>query len=367
MSIFLFIVILLVLVLVHEFGHFITAKRFGIRVDEFGFGFPPKLFGKKIGETTYSFNAIPFGGFVKIFGENPDEESVSGPDSARSFVNKPKSVQAGVLFAGIFFNFLLAWLFFSVGFMSGLPTSAGSAPRGAILAGESLVITGISKGSPADIAGLRVGDKILALSSGADSIKGSITPEAVQDFIGGKPGKKIEVSVSRAGAADNIEVSPKAGLIKDRAAIGVSLDVIGIIKLPVFKALWAGLQTTAYTTWQTAASFGNLIKNAVLGRADLSSITGPVGIVGVVGDAYQFGFIYLLSFAAIISINLAVINLIPFPALDGGRLLFILIEKIKGSPIKAAVANTLNTVGFGLLLVLMAIVTWHDIANLLHH
>ena len=99
MPIFLFFVILLVLVLVHEFGHFITAKKFGIRVDEFGFGFPPKLFGKKIGETTYSFNAIPFGGFVKIFGENPDEESISGPDSQRSFVNKPRWVQATVLIA----------------------------------------------------------------------------------------------------------------------------------------------------------------------------------------------------------------------------------------------------------------------------
>src|ERR1035437_2865037 len=119
MSIIIFIIILLVLVLVHEFGHFFTAKRFGIRVDEFGFGFPPKLFGKKFGETEYSINLWPIGGFVKIFGENPDEENTSGPDASRSFVNKAQWKQAIVLFAGIFANFLLAWLLFSIGFISG--------------------------------------------------------------------------------------------------------------------------------------------------------------------------------------------------------------------------------------------------------
>ncbi len=116
----------MVLVLVHEFGHFFTAKRFGIRVDEFGFGFPPKLFGIKKGETEYTLNLLPLGGFVRIFGESPDEENINGPDASRSFVNKAKWKQALVLFAGIFANFLLAWLLFSFCFMSGLPTSIDS-------------------------------------------------------------------------------------------------------------------------------------------------------------------------------------------------------------------------------------------------
>jgi len=133
MSIVIFIIILLVLVLVHEFGHFFTAKGFGIRVNEFGFGFPPKLFSKKIGETEYSINALPFGGFVKIFGENPDEDNMVGFDAKRSLVNKPKWQQALVLFAGIFSNFLLAWLLFSIGFMSGMPTSVGSEPAGYVI------------------------------------------------------------------------------------------------------------------------------------------------------------------------------------------------------------------------------------------
>ena len=123
MNIIIFVIILLVLVLVHEFGHFFTAKKFGIRVDEFGFGFPPKLFSFKKGETEYSLNLLPIGGFVKIFGENPDEENTNGPDASRSFINKAKWKQAVVLFAGVFANFLLAWFLFSFGFMSGLPSS----------------------------------------------------------------------------------------------------------------------------------------------------------------------------------------------------------------------------------------------------
>ena len=125
MSIIIFVIVLVVLILVHEFGHFITAKKSGIRVDEFGIGFPPKIFGKKIGETTYTLNWIPFGGFVKIFGENPDDESISGPDSARSFVNKKRRIQALVIVAGVLFNVILASLLFSAGFMIGMPVSDG--------------------------------------------------------------------------------------------------------------------------------------------------------------------------------------------------------------------------------------------------
>ena len=140
MNILIFLIILLVLVLVHEFGHFFTAKRFGIRVDEFGFGFPPKLFGIKKGETEYTFNLLPLGGFVKIFGENPNEENTNGPDADRSFINKPKWKQAVVLFAGVLMNFLLAWVLFSFGFMSGLPTSVGSGVGNGELTDVNLVV-----------------------------------------------------------------------------------------------------------------------------------------------------------------------------------------------------------------------------------
>src|ERR1700754_3283420 len=153
MNILIFIIILLVLVLAHEAGHFFTAKKFGIRVDEFGFGFPPKLFGYKHGETEYTFNLLPLGGFVKIFGENPDEENINGPDAGRSFVHKAKWKKAIVLSAGIFANFLLAWLLFSIGFMSGLPTSVGAEAKGYELTDVHLVVVAVAENSPAMQAG----------------------------------------------------------------------------------------------------------------------------------------------------------------------------------------------------------------------
>ncbi len=143
------------------------------------------------------------------------------------------------------------------------------------------------------------------------------------------------------------------------------MDVIGNLKLPIHKAVFEGLKLSSNLVIATFSGFYTLIYDGVTGHGNLSAVTGPIGIVGVVGDAAKFGFIYLLSFTALISINLAVINLIPFPALDGGRLLFLLIEKIKGSRIRSNTANIINTIGFGLLMLLMAIITYHDIVNLL--
>lgn len=367
MSIIIFFVILLVLVLSHEFGHFIVAKKSGIRVDEFSFGFPPKLFGKKIGETSYNFNALPIGGYVKIFGENPDDESINGPDSKRSFTNKPKYIQAAVLLAGVTMNFLVAWLLLSVGFISGLPTSAGAVPNGATISNEALTITSVNPNSPAEIGGLKIGDKINSLSTNGDSfdlLSSSLPIEGLQSFIRNHGEESIIISLNRGGESMDIPVIPEIKDPNSNPTIGISMDIIGILKLPIHKALWEGLKLTGNITAATAVGFYNLIHDAILGQADMSSLTGPVGIVGIVGDAAEFGFIYLLSFTALISINLVIINLIPFPALDGGRLLFLLIEKIKGSRIKPVVANWVNIIGFGLLMLLMIIITYHDILKL---
>lgn len=380
MNILIFIIILFVLVVAHESGHFFSAKFFGIRVDEFGFGWPPKIFSFKKGETEYSFNLLPIGGFVKIFGEDPNDENTRGPDAARSFVNKPKSQQAVVLLAGVVANFLLAWLLFSFGLMSGLPMSVGSQPSGFDLHNINLTIVNVAKGSPAEMAGLKVQDKIVIVRSGKEFLS-PITSESFQNFVITHGNEEIEIGYFRGndpvpsvddivnGSKDKInfvQLFPTAfNNAEEKPAIGVAIDEIGFVKLPVIDAFVEGMKTDWNVTKGTVSGLYNLIADGVRGKGSLSSVSGPVGMVGIVGDAHKFGFAYLLSFAAIISVNLAIINLIPFPALDGGRLLFLLIEKIKGSRMNPKIANTANIIGFAILILLMLLVTYHDIVNLI--
>ena len=365
MNILIFIIILLVLVLVHEFGHFFTAKRFGIKVDEFGFGFPPKLFGIKKGETEYTFNLLPIGGFVKIFGEDPNTENTTGPDAARSFVNKPKYQQAIVLFAGVFANFLLAWLLFSIGFMSGLPTSVGSEPKGYTITDVHLVLVSVLANSPAEIAGLKSGDKIVSIQNGNDVVS-EVNPDTLKAFIVSHPDKEISIDYIRGKdkTINTVKITPVKKSLTENPSIGIAMDEIGTVKLPVLGALKEGLALDWFVTKGTVVGLYTLIVEGIEGKGSFASVTGPVGMVGIVGSAYQFGFVYLLSFAGLISVNLAIINLIPFPALDGGRLLFVLVEKIKGSRINQKFANTANTIGFAILIILMLLVTYHDVIKL---
>jgi len=376
MSILIFIIILLVLVLVHEFGHFFTAKRFGIRVDEFGFGFPPKLFSFKKGETEYSFNLLPLGGFVKIFGESFDEADFvevgflekgveAKEDYSRSLVSKAKWKQALVLFAGIFANFLLAWLLFSIGFMSGLPTSLGSEKAGYTLSDVNLVVVSVLAKSPAENAGLKIGDKIVFIQSGNEMVS-EINPDTLKSFVVSHPDKEIKFGYMR-GKDKEINftsLTPVVNSPGDKPSMGISMDQIGTAKLPFFTALWEGMRLNWLMTKGTALGLYTLVSEGIQGKGSFAGVTGPIGMVGIVGDAYEFGFVYLLSFAALISINLAIINLLPFPALDGGRLFFLLIEKIKGSRMNPKFANMANMIGFGILIFLMLIVTYHDVIKL---
>lgn len=375
MSIIIFIIILALLIVVHELGHFFAAKISGIRVDEFGLGYPPRaknLF--KWGETVFSLNWIPFGGFVKIFGENPDDDAANGPDSARSFINKPRHLQAFVLVAGVACNILFAWILISLGFMSGLPTSVNSGlgevenPR--------LILTSIVPDSPAFTAGLKVGDTVESITGNSPvatlpgvnnlvQISGDdLTPEKISEFISSQGDLPIEIAYSRGDEKGTVSVVPTDGLIEGRKAIGIGMDLIGTLRLPVHKAFWQGARTTVLLTKATTIGLATFLYDAVRGQSDLSQVAGPVGIVGLVGDASKLGFIYVLSFTAFISINLAVINLIPFPALDGGRLLFVAIEAVRRRAINPKIANWLNAVGFVLLILLMVVVTVSDVLKL---
>lgn len=365
MTVILFLVILAILVLVHEFGHFFAAKRLGIRVDEFGLGFSPRIWGKKIGETMYSINWIPFGGFVRIFGETPDDSSISGPDSERSFARKPKWAQALVLSAGVIMNVVFAWLLFSVALSSGLTTSVSS-KNASYIENVRVLVTGVMTDSPAKDSGIRSGDSIVAIRSrGATTTVSSI--EKFQEEIQSSRGGMIGIDVIR-GDADKtpayIRVIPERGLVGDDYAIGVSLDMVGEARLPFHRALLSGAVLTYDIGIGIASHLASLVTDLIRGEADLSGIAGPVGIAGLVGDASRLGIIYLLSFTAFISLNLAVLNLIPFPALDGGRLVFVAIEAIMRRPIPPRVANTVNAVGFGILILFMLIVTYRDIVKL---
>jgi len=366
MSVILFFIVLVVLVIVHEFGHFLVAKLSGMKVEEFGFGFPPKLFSVRKGETEYSFNALPFGGFVRILGENPLEVTerclagtLTDQDAKRSFSAQSAFKQGMVVIAGVVFNFLLAWVLFSAGFMIGMPVAA---PKDDSVTNTALLITSVVKDSPAAKAGFQLGDKIVGLSNGAVA---ELTEESVPNFIAAHLNEEVQISVERGGEQKNISVIPEEGVVVGRAGIGISLAYVGIEKLPFFKSIWAGLKHTALLSRETALSLFNLVRDAFLGQARLDSLTGPVGLVGIVGSAYHLGIVHLIALTALISINLAIINLVPFPALDGGRLVVIILEKLKGSALSPKIVNTINTLGFVLLIFLLILVTYHDILRLL--
>lgn len=353
MTILLFLLILLILILVHELGHFIAAKKFGIRVDEFGIGFPPKLFGFKKGETEYTFNLFPIGGFVRIFGENPDEESLA---DERSMVNKPKWVQAIVLVAGVTFNVIFAWLIFFGIFMMGMPAAVTESNIEQV-SNVKLIVAGILPDSPAEKAGFEVGDSIKSLSY-LNEIVSDPAPQDVPDFITSHSNNEIGIIYNRGGEELSTNITPSDGII------GVELAQVGTIKLGFFGALYESIFFTWKMLAAIAVGLSSFLGSALLLQADLSQVAGPVGIVSLVGDASSLGFVSLLSFMAIISLDLAIINLLPFPALDGGRLLFVIVEKIKGSPIRPSIVNGLNTVGFALLILLMLVVTYSDVIGL---
>ncbi len=350
---------LVVLVVGHEYGHLLAAKSVGMRVLEFGVGFPPKLWGKKFGETEYTINALPFGGFVKIFGEDPTQ--VMSENDA--FSSKSKLAQAFVLFAGPFANILIAFALFAMAFMVGLPAVAEEG--GPALSDTSVRVAEVLPGSPAEEAGIMVGDKLFSVRF--VNVETLIhTPEDFLKSIESSP-QGVTLLFERGGEMQQVPLVPRAGLIPDdptRPVVGIASAVIGIQSLSFFDAI---VKSVTYTIQSTEAVFiglVTLIAGAVTFSADLSGIAGPVGIASLVGDASLFGFGSILSLAAIISINLAIINLLPFPALDGGRLAFLGVEAISRRKIPLQVANVLNIAGFAILILLMIAVTTNDVIRL---
>jgi len=347
MTILFTIIALSVLILIHELGHFLTAKFFGVKVEEFGIGFPPRLISKKIGETVYSLNLLPFGGFVKIFGEDGISEEKNNPNS---FVSQPIWRRSVIILAGIFMNIFLGWLILSIVFMIGIP--------------QHLAIAEVAVDSPAKIAGLQSGDIILKASYNGVILSDPIKSKELIDLVNQAAGNEVLFTVKRGDkvfeTALQSRVKPPAG----QGPVGVALVEIGFSAQGFFKSLIKSFNVTISTLKAIAFGFVAFLGSIFVDKNAFEAVAGPVGIFSIAAQASSLGLVYFLQFMALISLNLAVLNLVPFPALDGGRFLFLLIEKIKGSPVSSRLQIIVNSFGLLILIILMIIVTIKDINRL---
>ncbi len=355
------IAILVLLIVAHELGHFIAAKIFRVRVDEFGVGYPPRafLFGK-FGGTEYTLNWIPFGGFVRLFGDEGQPEHGRG-----SFIDAPRWKQALVLVAGVAANALVAWLLFAVALHIGVPK-----PVDAPLEGQrvQLIVADIVGGSPADAAGIKVGDEILGVSDMNGVNVETLTSKNVVDFGRARGGKPVSIFYRHASATSIVTITPANAVLPKAAgqpALGIALVLIATEQEPWGQAFADAFGVTREKFKMVGSDLWILLRGALSGAPDIAAVIGPVGIVSYVGEASQNGLGAVLMFAALISINLAIINLIPIPALDGGRLLVLAIEALLHRNAPRLVIQALNAFGIGLIILLMVVVTYNDISRLL--
>ncbi|MEK7530918.1 MAG: M50 family metallopeptidase [Patescibacteria group bacterium] len=357
MSIIIFVIILLVLIVGHEFGHLLVAKWARMDVPEFGVGFPPKLWGRKIGSTEYTINALPFGGFVRIIGENAEDET-----NPRAFMHKPKYAQAAVMAAGPFANMVLAFVAFFIAYSVGVTAVQDETHP---VQNPFVMVSDVLKDSPAEHAGVLTGDTLVSLERD-DTIVQISNAADIPTFVQAAEGE-ITLHLSRSGESVAVTLTPAVGLIPENPtapAIGIGSATVGTLQLGFFDALYASLIKTTYGISDITVGLGTLLWGAVTGSASLKDISGPVGIATLVGEAATFGAGQVFLLAAILSLNLAVINLFPFPALDGGRLLMLAYETIVRRRVPPYAANVINTVGFFALIALMLAVTASDIVKL---
>ncbi|MEI6304864.1 MAG: site-2 protease family protein [Candidatus Taylorbacteria bacterium] len=365
MTVIIFLIVLAVLIFVHELGHFLFARWNGIRVDAFKIGFGPRILKWKRGDTEYGLNLIPFGGFVKIHGENPDQDSTDGPDKDRSFVHKNRWRQASVLVAGVLFNFLFAWLiYFGIMVIGGNVPVSAFADYKQYMSDHRVIILDSTPDSPAIKAGMGIGDVVSTVESNGQAVHIASASD-LQNAVNGSGGKEISIMYMKDGLAKNVNITPVKGLIENKYAIGVSMDEIAYIHMPFFAAIKYSCISTVNIIWGTIVGLVGFIGGLFHGASSFSDVTGPIGIAVIIGNAFKLNISYLLIVVAIISVNLGVINLVPFPALDGGRTLFVGIEGVIRRRISAKFFNVVNTIGFVLLMILMVVVTYRDIVGLL--
>ncbi len=346
-----FLAVLLLLVIIHELGHFLAAKKVGIRVDEFAFGFKPRIWSKKVGETTYSINSIPLGGYVRLYGEDSNEKG------ARSLGSKTIAERAFVMVAGAAMNILLGWLILMILFIVGFqPIFPGIEKNPFVNSNPETVLENIAPNSPAEASGMKVGDIFL-------SVDGQKLGYAdVVAYINKHKGQSVFFVVRH---KDNIEqiitVVPRENPPPGQGALGVSLGSQGEVKTSVLKAPLAALYESGRMIGLSVAGFGTFISGLVVHQQVSNDVTGLIGIGALTGVARRLGFAYLIQLVMVISIGLGVINLMPILPLDGGHIAALVYEKIKKRPLTEKQLGALSTAGLVFVLMLFVLVTYKDI------
>lgn len=349
MTIIIFILVLLVTVIVHEWGHFFIARKSGMAVEEFGFGIPPRLFSWKKGETLYSINALPIGGFVKIAGENGVEGNFP---LERQFETKPWYLKSAVLVAGVVCNLLLAILLFTAAYTIGMPVASDH--------GTPTIVSVVAD-SPSAKAGLAVGDTITGVSIGGKTLAEPVATDTLHTALMTSAGP-VSVTYIHLGTTHTVDVEP-SGTGATRI-IGLAIEPVSYERLSFFAAFIAALHQTYTIGTEIFSTLASLIAGIFHHNDTASSLVGPVGLAQEVGSAASIGFTYLLAFTAAISVNLAVINIMPFPALDGGRLVVVLLEAATRRKFSQNTVAIIHAIGFVILLGLMVILTVGDVRRL---
>ncbi len=347
LSIIRFIIILSILVFVHELGHFAIAKFSGIKVREFGLGFPPKLIGKRYKGTLYSLNALPIGGFVKLYGEDSSVQK----ERSKAYYHKSKLVRAAVVTAGVIMNFLLAVLAFAtITWVLGIPTETGQ-----------VTVKNVVADSPAQTAKLAPGDIVA-------NVDGQKVTETKQftEFVNSKKGQEIVLTINRNGQNEIAKLTPRANPPQGQGPIGVSVSSSELRQPPLIKrpfiALREGFNEAVYWIGVTVSGLASVFTEAFKGRAP-EGLAGPVGIYKITNQVAEGGILALVSLVGLLSINLAVLNIMPFPALDGGRLFFILVEAITGRRPSEKFEGIVHYIGMIILLTFILAVTFNDLGG----
>lgn len=353
-----FLLIFGLLIFVHELGHFLVARRNGIKVEEFGFGLPllPRIFSVQRGETTYSIYPVPLGGFVKMLGEDGHARK-----NKRSFASKSMGVRARVLVAGVAMNALLAYVLLTAGFLFKMPPIAlcpADIPN--VSFDSTVTVAAITADSPATRAGLKVGDDITKIGT-TDIACGQQVPQTLQQ----SPGRPVQMQITRNGQPQTVTVTPGASGTATAGKIGIApADIFSKLDYPLWEApIIAGAEMVAITS-VTVAAIGDIFVKLFTTASIPPGVAGPVGIAKLTGDAVALGPLVVLRFIAIISLSLAIFNLLPIPALDGGRLLFVGIEALRrGRKVSAKVEQAIHAAGFFALIALILVITYFDLTR----